>query len=142
MLEYITVKTANRTEFVDITKEIQDIVKKSNVLSGACYIYTPHTTAGITINEGADPTVQHDIKNTLTRLVPHELNYSHREGNSDAHVKSSLVGASQIVIIEDGKLVLGTWQAAYFCEFDGPRHRRVIIKIIEDKSVIKKPKKS
>lgn len=142
MLEYINVKSKSRNEFVDITKEIQEVVKKTGIASGVCYIYTPHTTGGITINEGADPAVQRDIQNTLTRLVPHEFNYSHREGNADAHVKSSLIGASQVVMIEDNKLLLGTWQAVYFCEFDGPRHRRVIVKIIEDKSAIKKPKKS
>lgn len=142
MLEYINIKSKNRNEFIDITKEVQEVVKKTKVLSGVCYIYTPHTTAGITINEGADPAVQRDIQNTLTRLVPHEFNYAHREGNSDAHVKSSLIGTSQIVMIEDNKLVLGTWQAIYFCDFDGPRHRRVVVKIIEDNTLIQETLKS
>jgi secondary thiamine-phosphate synthase enzyme len=142
VLEYINIKSKNRNEFIDITKEVQEVVKKTKVLSGVCYIYTPHTTAGITINEGADPAVQHDIQNTLTRLVPYERNYLHREGNADAHVKSCLVGTSQFAIIENGSLVLGTWQAVYFCEFDGPRHRRVVVKIIEDNTLIQETLKS
>lgn len=142
MLEYINIKSKNRNEFIDITKEVQEVVKKAKVLSGVCYIYTPHTTAGITINEGADPAVQRDIQNTLTRLVPYERSYSHREGNADAHIKSCLIGTSQFAIIENGSLVLGTWQAVYFCEFDGPRHRRVVIKIIEDNTLIQETLKS
>lgn len=133
MVRYINVRSKQRNEFIDITDKIHEVIKETGIVSGICYIYVPHTTAGVTINEGADPSVQRDIQNTLSRLVPYEMNYSHREGNADAHIKSSIVGASQFVIIEEGRLVLGTWQAVYFCEFDGPRHRRVALKLITDK---------
>lgn len=133
MVRYINVRSKQRNEFIDITDKIHEVIKETGIVSGICYIYVPHTTAGITINEGADPSVQRDIQNTLSRLVPYEMNYSHREGNADAHIKSSIVGASQFVIIDEGRLVLGTWQAVYFCEFDGPRHRRVALKLITDK---------
>lgn len=128
MIRYINVKTGRRNELVDITAQVEKELKDAGVKSGLCYIYVPHTTAGVTINEGADPSVRTDILNTLSRLVPHDLNYQHMEGNADAHVKSSLVGASQLVPVDDGRLILGTWQAIYFCEFDGPRHRRVALK--------------
>lgn len=133
MIRYLNVRSKQRTEFIDITDKIHEILKETGIVSGLCCIYVPHTTAGVTINEGADPSVQRDVQNTLTRLIPYEMNYSHREGNADAHIKSSIVGASQFVIIDEGRLVLGTWQAVYFCEFDGPRHRRVALKFIEDK---------
>lgn len=132
MVRYINVKSKQRTEFIDITDKIQEVIKEAGIASGICFIYVPHTTAGVTINEGADPSVQRDIQNTLSRMVPHEMNYSHREGNADAHIKSSLIGASESVIIDESRLVLGTWQAIYFCEFDGPRHRRVALKFIID----------
>lgn len=128
MVRYINVKSKSRTEFIDITEMVQDVVKESNVVKGICYLYVPHTTAGITINEGADPSVQRDILNTLNRLVPHEMNYFHREGNADAHIKSTIVGTSVNVIVDEGKLLLGTWQSIFFCEFDGPRHRRIAVK--------------
>lgn len=133
MVRYINVKSKQRTEFIDITYKIQEVIKEAGIVGGICFIYVPHTTAGVTINEGADPSVQRDIQNTLNRIVPHEMNYSHREGNADAHIKSSLIGASEFVIIDESRLVLGTWQAVYFCEFDGPRHRRVALKFIIDK---------
>ncbi len=133
MIRYINVRSKQRTEFIDITEKVQEVIKETGIVSGVCCIYVPHTTAGVTINEGADPSVQRDIQSTLTKLVPHEMNYSHREGNADAHIKSSLVGASQFVIIDESRLALGTWQAVYFCEFDGPRHRRVALKFIADK---------
>lgn len=133
MVRYINVRSKQRNEFIDITDKIHEVIKETGIVSGICYIYVPHTTAGVTINEGADPSVQRDIQNTLSRLVPYEMNYSHREGNADAHIKSSIVGASQFVIIDEGRLVLGTWQAVYFCEFDGPRHRRVALKLVADK---------
>lgn len=120
-----------RTEFIDITGKVQELIKEAGAVSGVCYIYTPHTTAGITINEGADPSVQQDIQNALNRLIPFEADYQHREGNSDAHIKSTLTGVSEIVLIDEGRLLLGTWQAIYFCEFDGPRHRRVAVKIVK-----------
>lgn len=129
MLRNINIRTKSRNEFVDITAEIQTVIDESGVKNGVCCVYVPHTTAGVTINEGADPSVARDIQNTLSRLVPHSGHYLHTEGNSDAHIKTSLVGSSQTLIIEGGKLVLGTWQSIFFCEFDGPRHRRVSVKI-------------
>jgi secondary thiamine-phosphate synthase enzyme len=131
MVRYINVRSKSRIEFIDITEMIQDVIKDAGVMKGVCYLYVPHTTAGITINEGADPSVQRDIQNALSRLIPHEMNYFHREGNADAHIKSTLVGNTANIIIEEGKLLLGTWQAVFFCEFDGPRHRRIAIKIIQ-----------
>ncbi len=130
MIRSINVKSRTRTEFIDITDKIQEIINEAGVKEGICYIYVPHTTAGITINEGADPSVQRDIISTINKLIPFEGDYSHREGNADAHIKSTLVGVSQIVLIDQGRLSLGTWQAIYFCEFDGPRHRRVHLKIV------------
>jgi len=133
MLKNINVRTKTRTEFIDITSEIQRLVNDSNIKNGTCYLYAPHTTAGITINEGADPSVVKDIQNTLSKLVPHNLNYSHTEGNADAHIKSTLVGVSKTVPIDNGKLALGTWQSIFFCEFDGPRNRSVLVKIVSNK---------
>jgi secondary thiamine-phosphate synthase enzyme len=132
MLRYIEVKSKARTEFVDITDEVRDLVKAANVRSGLCHIFVLHTTAGITINEGADPAVQRDITTFLNQRVPADFYYTHREGNSDAHIKSTLVGSSQLVPIEAGKLVLGTWQAIYLCEFDGPRQRKIAVKLLAD----------
>ena len=131
MVKYINVKSKSRNEFIDITEMVQDAVKDSGVKNGICYLYVPHTTAGITINEGADPSVKRDILNALSRLIPHEMNYAHREGNADAHIKSTIVGSSVNVIIDDGKITLGTWQSIFFCDFDGPRHRRIAIKFIQ-----------
>jgi secondary thiamine-phosphate synthase enzyme len=128
MVRYINVKSKSRVEFIDVTGMVQETVKEAGVQDGICYLYVPHTTAGITINEGADPSVQRDIQNTLSRLVPQDVNYFHREGNADAHIKSTIVGTSVHVIVEGGKLLLGTWQSIFFCEFDGPRHRRIAIK--------------
>jgi secondary thiamine-phosphate synthase enzyme len=130
MVRYINVRSKSRIEFIDITEIVQEVIKETGIINGICYLYVPHTTAGITINEGADPSVQRDIQNTLSRMVPHEMNYFHREGNADAHIKATLVGSSVNVIIDDSKLLLGTWQAIFFCEFDGPRHRRIAIKFL------------
>ena len=130
MIKDINIKTHSRTEFVNITSDVQKIVKESGVRSGVCYVYIPHTTAGVTINEGADPSVVRDMQVFFNKLVPNIGDYMHMEGNSDAHIKTSLVGPSQIIIIDDGKLLLGTWQAKFFCEFDGARNRRVNVKII------------
>jgi len=130
MTKYINVKSRQRTEFIDITAEVGQALRESDIKDGVCYVYVPHTTAGLTINEGADPSVQRDIQHMLTKLIPQDGGYHHREGNSDAHIKSSLVGVSAYIPIEGGKLALGTWQAVYFCEFDGPRHRRTVIKFI------------
>ncbi|GBD97175.1 MAG TPA: YjbQ family protein [Nitrospirae bacterium] len=132
MIKNINVKTKARTEFIDITSGIQEIVDESGVKNGVCYIFVPHTTAALTINEGADPSVVTDIVSALNKLIPHSADYLHMEGNSDAHIKTSLTGSSGTVIIEGGKLLLGTWQAIFFCEFDGARHRRVTLKIIGD----------
>ncbi|MFQ3573210.1 MAG: secondary thiamine-phosphate synthase enzyme YjbQ [Thermodesulfovibrionales bacterium] len=130
MTKTINIKTKSRTEFVDITDEVLKIIRESDTNDGICYLLVPHTTAGITINEGADPSVKRDIISTLNRIIPFEGDYLHVEGNSAAHIKSTLTGVSLSVIIEDGKLMLGTWQSIFFCEFDGPRHRRVLVKII------------
>jgi len=128
MVRYINVRSKSRIEFIDVTEMVQGVVSEAGIKDGICYLYVPHTTAGVTINEGADPSVQRDIQNTLNRLAPQDINYFHREGNADAHIKSTLVGASVNVIIDEGKLLLGTWQSIFFCEFDGPRHRRIAVK--------------
>lgn len=129
-METIAVSTRKRTEFIDITEDIRRAVRKSGVVDGVCYLYVAHTTAGITINEAADPSVPSDIQNTLDKLAPRGAGYAHREGNADSHVKSTLVGCSQHVLVEGGELVLGTWQGIFFCEFDGPRSRKVLVKMI------------
>ena len=115
---------------IDITDLVSKSVKESGIREGICVVFTPHTTAAVTINENADPDVQRDILASLSGIVPSSGNYRHREGNADAHIKSSLVGVSQPVIIENGQLLLGTWQAIFFCEFDGPRTRRVVVKTL------------
>ena len=130
MVKYINVKSRARTEFIDITEKVQEVLKDTGISSGICNIFVPHTTAAVTINEGADPTVQRDIQTFLNKMVPFEGDYQHREGNSSAHIKTTLTGVSQTVLIDEGRLVLGTWQSIFFCEFDGPRHRRVALKII------------
>jgi len=128
--EVLTVKTRRRNEMIDITADIAAALAKTDIDAGTAIVYCPHTTAGITINENADPDVPHDILLTLEELIPHvRSGYRHGEGNSDAHVKSSLVGASQTILIQNGQLTLGTWQAVYFCEFDGPRTRKVHLHI-------------
>ena len=130
MVRYINVKSRARTEFIDITEKVQEVLKDTGISSGICSIFVPHTTAAVTVNEGADPTVQRDIQTFLNKMVPFEGDYQHREGNSSAHIKTALIGVSQTVLIDEGRLVLGTWQSIFFCEFDGPRHRRVALKII------------
>ena len=127
----LSVKTDSHTQMKDITRLIQDEVRKSGVKDGLCVVFTPHTTAAITINENADPDVVRDLNMELGKIIPWEDGYHHIEGNSAAHLKSSLVGASEHIIIEDGRLLLGTWQGIYFCEYDGPRSRKVIVKIME-----------
>lgn len=124
-----TLRTSGRSDFVGINSEVQLAVKESGVKNGICVIFIPHTTAGITINEGADPDVVRDIKASLDRIVPWEAGYAHSEGNSAAHIKASMMGSSCIVFIENGSISLGTWQKIYFCEFDGPRTRKVRLKI-------------
>ena len=130
MIKGINVKTRTRTQFVDITSDVQRAVSESGVKNGTCHVYVPHTTAGVTINEGADPSVVKDILSTVNRLIPHSNNYLHMEGNSDAHIKTSLFGSSEMLIIDAGKLQLGTWQAIFFCEFDGARSRRIMVKVM------------
>jgi secondary thiamine-phosphate synthase enzyme len=129
-LKQISVETHSRVEMIDITESVQKAVREEKIEKGICLVYTPHTTAAITINENADPNVPRDIIAALDRAVPLSANYRHAEGNSAAHVKSSLVGASELAIIENGRLVLGTWQSVFFCEFDGPRTRKVLITVI------------
>jgi len=124
-----TVKTGRRTEMLDITSEIESELNKMGVKNGTCLIFVPHTTAGITINENADPDVRTDIENSLDDLIPWNNNYRHREGNSAAHIKTALIGSSESVIIEGGRLKLGRWQSVFFCEFDGPRTRTVFLKL-------------
>jgi secondary thiamine-phosphate synthase enzyme len=130
MIKTIEVASRSRCELIDITDKIRDCVKHSEKRDGVCYVFVPHTTAGVTINEGADPDVKRDIVKTLEKVFPEQGDYRHAEGNSDAHIKTMLTGNSSVILIEDGKLLLGTWQAIYFCEYDGPRNRRVSIKII------------
>lgn len=129
-MKEISLKTHSRVEMMDITAAIQKAVGEMNIKEGLCLVYTPHTTAAITINENADPDVPRDILAALDRVVPLSAGYHHSEGNSAAHVKSSLVGASELVIIENGSLILGTWQSIFFCEFDGPRTRKFMVKIL------------
>ena len=132
MIKELSVRTSSRVELLDITDLVQDVVSKSGIKSGLCCVYVPHTTAGITINENADPSVRKDIIKELNKIIPFEDNYSHSEGNSAAHIKASLIGFSQNIFFEEKRLILGTWQGIYFCEFDGPRSRRVYVKIIAD----------
>jgi len=132
-MEKINLHTAKRVDLIDITAKIQDLVAKSEVSDGICFVFCPHTTAGLTINENADPSVCRDITESLNKLVPENWNYMHDEGNADSHIKSSLFGTSLTIFIEQGMLCLGTWQGVYFCESDGPRTREVWIKIRENK---------
>jgi secondary thiamine-phosphate synthase enzyme len=132
MLSELSVATKSRTSLVDITDEVRKVVRNSGVKQGVCHLYVPHTTAAVTINENADPSVRSDILMELNKLVPLEDNYSHLEGNAAAHIKSSIIGACQSVLITDGDLKLGTWQGLFFCEFDGPRKRRLFVKIVPD----------
>jgi len=124
----LTVKSKAKTELIDITSKVQDAVRSSGVFNGFCMIFVPHTTAAVTINESADPSVKDDILMVLNDIIPWQAHYRHMEGNSPAHIKSTLVGASQLVAVENGQLVLGTWQGIFFCEFDGPRTRKVQVR--------------
>ena len=128
----IEIRTEQRNQLIDITQRIQERINKSGITDGIVYLFVPHTTAAVTINENSDPTVQTDILGYLEKLIPHNTAFRHSEGNSDAHIKSSIVGNHQMVFISDGQLVLGTWQGIYFCEFDGPRTRKLLVKIISD----------
>lgn len=128
----IDVQTRSRTEFVDITGRVQQALDRMPAEDGLCMVYVPHTTAAVTINESADPSVARDILKVLNEVVPWNGGYRHAEGNSAAHIKSTLVGASEMVAVESGRLVLGTWQGIFFCEFDGPRSRKVHVRFIRD----------
>lgn len=131
MIKELSVKTRSRSSLVDITAQVRRVVTDSKVRNGICYVFVPHTTAAVTVNENADPRVKSDILKELERIVPFDDNYSHLEGNAAAHIKSSMIGASEAVLVEDGDLRLGTWQGICFCEFDGPRNRRVVVKLLE-----------
>ena len=130
MFQTFEVQTSAKTDLIDITRFVQEAVRKTKIMDGICTIFVPHTTAAVTINENADPSVPQDILMELDKIVPLEDRYHHREGNSAAHIKSSLLGSSETVLIESGRLALGTWQAIFFCEFDGPRNRRVYVKAV------------
>ncbi|RKY77564.1 YjbQ family protein [candidate division KSB1 bacterium] len=132
MLREVSVKTTGRTQLIDITGMVSDIVSESGVDEGLCVLWVPHTTAAVTINENADPDVVRDILKETENIVPFEHNYLHREGNSAAHIKSSLFGPQLTLIISRSGIILGTWQSVYFCEFDGPRNRRLFVKIVRD----------
>lgn len=133
MIQTLQVRSSRQTEFIDITRQVTETVLRTGVKEGLCILYVPHTTAGITINENADPSVPKDILMEINKIVPFEDRYQHLEGNSAAHIKSSLIGCSLTLFIESGRLLLGTWQGIFFCEFDGPRSRQVHVKVIEDR---------
>ena len=129
----LKIKTGSKTELIDITSEIRNLVRSSSIKEGFCMLYVPHTTAAVTINESADPSVKSDILMILNKIIPWEAGYRHLEGNSPAHIKSTIVGASELIAIENEKLVLGTWQGIFFCEFDGPRNRKVNVHLYREK---------
>ena len=126
------VRTTSHTQMIDITRQVQQTVSESGVKDGLCIVFIPHTTAAVTINENADPDVQTDFMKEINKIVPWEDGYLHMEGNAAAHLKASMMGFSETVIINDGRLVLGTWQGIYFLEYDGARNRKVIVKVIGD----------
>ena len=128
----LSVRTERRTQLLDVTAAVAKMVQDSGVQSGVCYVYVPHTTAGVIINENADPDVAADIEAALARLVPKDSAYRHAEGNADSHIKAALVGTSATILISGGELELGRWQGIFFCEFDGPRTRRLRVKILPD----------
>ena len=131
-IESLRVRTDRRTQLLDVTRDVQSIVTKSGVQQGICYVYVPHTTAGVTINEHADPDVASDFEGIMDRLIPRGGPYRHAEGNSDSHAKTVLTGSSQLIFIESGRLVLGRWQGIFFCEYDGPRERAMQVKVVAD----------
>jgi secondary thiamine-phosphate synthase enzyme len=137
-MKTLDVKTSSRTEFVEVTAEVRRVVRESGLRDGAVVVYCPHTTAAVTIQENADPDVVHDMLLWLNQHIPKDLpGFRHAEGNSDSHIKTSLVGPSVMVIVANGDLVLGTWQGIYFCEFDGPRSRKLHVQIIENRAEIR-----
>ena len=130
-MKTINISTINRVDLIDITTQVQKVVNESLIDSGIVTVYVPHTTCGITINEGSDPDVVRDIKYQLEKLIPYQQGYHHLEGNSDSHIKTCLIGSSENIVIENGQLALGTWQSIFLCDFDGPRNRKIYIKIID-----------
>ncbi len=132
-MKTLTLKTSKVTDFLEVTPLIENLIEEEAVEQGICYLYVPHTTAGLTINENADPSVVRDIITSLNNLIPFDGDYHHMEGNSAAHIKASLMGFSLSLLVQKGRLVLGTWQGIYFCEFDGPRTRKLHVEIINNK---------
>jgi secondary thiamine-phosphate synthase enzyme len=130
-LKEIPIESHERAELIKLDAKVKKIIEQSGVKEGVCHIYAPHTTAGVTVNEGADPAVAEDLLARLDQLVPRNARYAHSEGNADSHIKASLVGSSATVLVRDGRPVLGTWQSIFFCEFDGPRSRRVVVRVAE-----------
>ena len=130
-MKTINVSTKKRIDLIDITSQVQKVVSESQTEDGIVTVYVPHTTCGITINEGADPDVVRDIKYQLEKLIPYQQGYQHMEGNSDSHIKTCIVGSSENIIIERGHLVIGTWQSIFLCDFDGPRNRKIYIKLVD-----------
>jgi secondary thiamine-phosphate synthase enzyme len=131
MKQTIPVKTSSKTEFIDITRAVEDVIRSQGIGEGVCMLFVPHTTAAVTINENADPSVQSDILMVLNKIVPWKEPYRHMEGNSPAHIKASIIGASELIGVEAGRLKLGTWQGVFFCEFDGPRTRKLHVRLIQ-----------
>ncbi len=131
-MEILRVNTRRRTQLVDVTELVERAVGESGVDSGVCHVYVPHTTAGVMINEHADPDVATDLEGVFDRLVPRSGPYRHAEGNTDSHAKTVIVGTSQVIFVESGKLALGTWQGVFLCEFDGPRERKIWVKVMAD----------
>jgi secondary thiamine-phosphate synthase enzyme len=132
MVSQFSVKTGSNVQFLNITNNVRNIVTDSGINNGLCIVYIPHTTAAVTINESADPAVMSDITKEINKIVPFSDGYRHMEGNSAAHIKSSLFGVSSQIPVVDGRLLLGTWQGIFFCEFDGPRNRKVYVKLIDN----------
>ena len=133
MIHYLTLKSREKTELIDITAQVEQLIAAAHVSHGCCDVFVLHTTAGITVNEGADPAVKRDIATCLDRLVPDAHYFTHAEGNSAAHVKASIIGCSERLLVQKGKLLLGTWQALYLCEFDGPRERKIAVRVCNGK---------
>lgn len=131
-MDEIRISSSSRSELIDISGKVQEAVDNSGVVDGVCLVFVPHTTAAVTINEGADPAVRRDIEAELDKVIPWNDGYAHGEGNSAAHIKTSLFGSSETILVSGGRLVLGTWQSIYFCEFDGPRNRKTYIKVMAD----------
>jgi secondary thiamine-phosphate synthase enzyme len=131
-METLRVKTTRRTQLLDVTQAVERVVAEAGLVTGVCYVFVPHTTAGVMINEHADPDVATDLEGVFDRLVPHSGPYRHAEGNTDSHAKAVMAGASQVIFVEKGKLAMGTWQGIFLCEFDGPRERKIWVKVVRD----------